>query len=112
MLSFSTVRVNTVSLYYVTVRDRLSGPIFSIFTIIRIRVSCVPLPVKLIIKKWASLFVLPVCLSSQEVESTAALSSRMKGAGGVGGGWQQQGRSTGPPPPPGGKSKVHSFSFQ
>ncbi|XP_034739732.1 unconventional myosin-XV [Etheostoma cragini] len=36
-----------------------------------------------------------------EVESAAGLSSRMKGAGGVGGGWQQQGQSTGPPPPPG-----------
>ncbi|TMS23524.1 Unconventional myosin-XV, partial [Larimichthys crocea] len=35
-----------------------------------------------------------------EIES-AALSSRMKGAGGVGGGWQQDGQSTGPPPPPG-----------
>ncbi|TKS68505.1 Unconventional myosin-XV [Collichthys lucidus] len=35
-----------------------------------------------------------------EIES-AALSSRMKGAGGVGGGWQQEGQSTGPPPPPG-----------
>ncbi|KAI3353346.1 hypothetical protein L3Q82_019878 [Scortum barcoo] len=36
-----------------------------------------------------------------EVESAAGLTSRMKGAGGVGGGWQEQGRSTGPPPPPG-----------
>ncbi|KAK5899254.1 hypothetical protein CesoFtcFv8_008750 [Champsocephalus esox] len=36
-----------------------------------------------------------------EAESAAGLSSRMKGAGGVGGGWQQQGQSTGPPPPPG-----------
>ncbi|XP_070771513.1 unconventional myosin-XV [Enoplosus armatus] len=36
-----------------------------------------------------------------EVESAAGLSSRMKGAGGIGGGWQQQGQSTGPPPPPG-----------
>ncbi|XP_044046113.1 unconventional myosin-XV isoform X2 [Siniperca chuatsi] len=36
-----------------------------------------------------------------EVESAAGLSSRMKGAGGVGGGWQLQGQSTGPPPPPG-----------
>nr|XP_019958182.1 PREDICTED: unconventional myosin-XV-like [Paralichthys olivaceus] len=36
-----------------------------------------------------------------EVESAAGLSSRMKGAGGVGGGWHQQGQSTGPPPPPG-----------
>ncbi|KAM8771614.1 unconventional myosin-XV [Acanthopagrus schlegelii] len=36
-----------------------------------------------------------------EVESAAALSSRMKGAGGIGGGWQQEGRSSGPPPPPG-----------
>ncbi|KAF1394775.1 hypothetical protein PFLUV_G00004650 [Perca fluviatilis] len=36
-----------------------------------------------------------------EVESAAGLSSRMKGAGGVGGGWQQEGQSTGPPPPPG-----------
>ncbi|CAK6980016.1 unconventional myosin-XV [Scomber scombrus] len=36
-----------------------------------------------------------------EVESAAGLSSRMKGAGGVGGRWQQQGQSTGPPPPPG-----------
>ncbi|XP_040000911.1 unconventional myosin-XV [Xiphias gladius] len=36
-----------------------------------------------------------------EVESAPGLSSRMKGAGGVGGGWQQQGQSTGPPPPPG-----------
>ncbi|KAK5865808.1 hypothetical protein PBY51_020048 [Eleginops maclovinus] len=36
-----------------------------------------------------------------EAESAAGLSSRMKGAGGVGGGWQQQGHSTGPPPPPG-----------
>ncbi|XP_044203400.1 unconventional myosin-XV [Thunnus albacares] len=35
-----------------------------------------------------------------EVESAAGLSSRMKGAGGVGGGWQQ-GQSTGPPPPAG-----------
>ncbi|KAM7394545.1 hypothetical protein PAMP_021340 [Pampus punctatissimus] len=40
-------------------------------------------------------------LSSQEVELAAALSSRMKGAGGVGGSWHQQGQSTGPPPPPG-----------
>lgn len=46
--------------------------------------------------------VFKVCLSSQEGESAAGLSSRMKGAGGVGGGWQQQGQSTGPPPPPGG----------
>nr|XP_040043081.1 unconventional myosin-XV-like [Gasterosteus aculeatus aculeatus] len=38
---------------------------------------------------------------SEEVESAAGLSSRMKGVGGVGGGWQQQGQSTGPPPPPG-----------
>ncbi|KAM7419612.1 hypothetical protein PAMA_016625 [Pampus argenteus] len=36
-----------------------------------------------------------------EVESAAVLSSRLKGAGGVGGSWQQQGQSTGPPPPPG-----------
>nr|XP_012779321.2 unconventional myosin-XV [Maylandia zebra] len=36
-----------------------------------------------------------------EVESAGGLSSRMKGAGGVGGGWHQQGASTGPPPPPG-----------
>ncbi|XP_078124453.1 unconventional myosin-XV [Sander vitreus] len=36
-----------------------------------------------------------------EVESAAGLSSRMKGAGGVGGGWQQEEQSTGPPPPPG-----------
>ncbi|XP_022593788.1 unconventional myosin-XV-like [Seriola dumerili] len=36
-----------------------------------------------------------------EVELAAGLSSRMKGAGGVGGGWQQQGQSSGPPPPPG-----------
>ncbi|CAI5680955.1 unnamed protein product [Oreochromis niloticus] len=36
-----------------------------------------------------------------EVESAGGLSSRMKGAGGVGGGWRQQGASTGPPPPPG-----------
>ncbi|XP_040893261.1 unconventional myosin-XV [Toxotes jaculatrix] len=36
-----------------------------------------------------------------EGDSAAELSSRMKGAGGVGGGWQQQGQSTGPPPPPG-----------
>ncbi|XP_041789609.1 unconventional myosin-XV-like [Chelmon rostratus] len=36
-----------------------------------------------------------------EIESAAGLSSRMKGAGGVGGGWKQQGQSTGPPPPPG-----------
>uniref|UniRef100_A0A8P4JZW8 Myosin XVAb n=1 Tax=Dicentrarchus labrax TaxID=13489 RepID=A0A8P4JZW8_DICLA len=36
-----------------------------------------------------------------EIESAAGLSSRMKGAGGVGGGWKQEGQSTGPPPPPG-----------
>ncbi|KAM9769967.1 unconventional myosin-XV [Menidia menidia] len=34
-----------------------------------------------------------------EAESAAGLSSRMKGAGGVGGKWQ--GQSSGPPPPPG-----------
>ncbi|KAM7010125.1 LOW QUALITY PROTEIN: unconventional myosin-XV [Tautogolabrus adspersus] len=38
---------------------------------------------------------------SPELESAAGLSSRMKGAGGVGGGWQQQGQSTGHQPPPG-----------
>ncbi|GLD52115.1 unconventional myosin-XV-like protein, partial [Lates japonicus] len=44
----------------------------------------------------------PVLLDGAgEGESAAGLSSRMKGAGGVGGGWQQQGQSTGPPPPPG-----------
>ncbi|XP_041640053.1 unconventional myosin-XV [Cheilinus undulatus] len=36
-----------------------------------------------------------------EIESAAGLSSRMKGAGGVGGAWQQQGQSGGHPPPPG-----------
>ncbi|XP_008290678.1 unconventional myosin-XV [Stegastes partitus] len=36
-----------------------------------------------------------------ELESAAGLSSRMKGAGGVGGAFQQQGQSTGPPLPPG-----------
>ncbi|XP_068177193.1 unconventional myosin-XV [Antennarius striatus] len=36
-----------------------------------------------------------------EMESAAELSSRMKGAGGIGGAWQQQGASAGPPPPPG-----------
>ncbi|KAM6939466.1 LOW QUALITY PROTEIN: unconventional myosin-XV [Xenentodon cancila] len=36
-----------------------------------------------------------------EVESAAGLSSRMKGAGGVGGKWQQEGVPTGPQPPPG-----------
>lgn len=46
------------------------------------------------------------CVSSQEVESAGGLSSRMKGAGGVGGGWHQQGASTGPPPPPGGQSQT------
>lgn len=51
------------------------------------------------------IFSSKVCLPSQEVESAAGLSSRMKGAGGVGGGWQDQGQSTGPPPPPGGQSK-------
>ncbi|KAM8842059.1 uncharacterized protein myo15ab isoform 4-T5 [Synchiropus picturatus] len=39
--------------------------------------------------------------ATQEADSVAALSGRMKGGGGVGGGWHQQGRSTGPPPPPG-----------
>nr|XP_046227386.1 unconventional myosin-XV isoform X2 [Scatophagus argus] len=38
---------------------------------------------------------------SGEMESAAGLSSRMKGAGGVGDGWKQQGQSKGPPPPPG-----------
>uniref|UniRef100_G3PWG5 Myosin XVAb n=1 Tax=Gasterosteus aculeatus TaxID=69293 RepID=G3PWG5_GASAC len=47
---------------------------------------------------------------SEEVESAAGLSSRMKGVGGVGGGWQQQGQSTGPPPPPGGQSKAQHLS--
>uniref|UniRef100_H3C0T6 Myosin XVA n=1 Tax=Tetraodon nigroviridis TaxID=99883 RepID=H3C0T6_TETNG len=37
----------------------------------------------------------------EETQSAARLSSRMKGAGGVGGGWHQQGQTTGPPPPPG-----------
>ncbi|XP_047434979.1 unconventional myosin-XV [Mugil cephalus] len=36
-----------------------------------------------------------------EVESAAGLSSRMKGAGGVGEGWREQGQSTRPPPPAG-----------
>ncbi|KAF6736431.1 Unconventional myosin-XV [Oryzias melastigma] len=36
-----------------------------------------------------------------EIESAAGLSSRMKGAGGVGGKWQQQGSHSGPPLPPG-----------
>nr|XP_029135166.1 unconventional myosin-XV-like [Labrus bergylta] len=36
-----------------------------------------------------------------ELESAAGLSSRMKGAGGVGGVWQQQGQTTGHQPPPG-----------
>ncbi|XP_027873817.1 unconventional myosin-XV [Xiphophorus couchianus] len=36
-----------------------------------------------------------------EEESTAGLSHRMKGAGGVGGKWQQPGQSSGHPPPPG-----------
>ncbi|XP_075318584.1 unconventional myosin-XV [Odontesthes bonariensis] len=36
-----------------------------------------------------------------DVESAKGLSSRMKGAGGVGGRWQEQGQSSGPPPPPG-----------
>lgn len=49
------------------------------------------------------------CLSSQESQSAAGLSSRMKGAGGVGGGWQQKGQSTGPLPPPGGQSKKTPF---
>ena len=49
-------------------------------------------------------------MSSQEVESAAGLSGRMKGGGGVGGAWQQQGQSTGPPPPPGGQWKT-SLSF-
>lgn len=47
-----------------------------------------------------------MCLTTQETESAAELSSRMKGAGGVGGGWQQQGSSGGPPPPPGGKERT------
>ncbi|XP_028287990.1 unconventional myosin-XV [Parambassis ranga] len=38
---------------------------------------------------------------SGEVESAAGLTSRMKGAGGVGGEWHQQGQSTGPQLPPG-----------
>ena len=43
---------------------------------------------------------------SQEMESAAELSSRMKGAGGIGEAWQQQGASAGPPPPPGGQSEI------
>lgn len=58
----------------------------------------------------SAIFVCPsVALSSQETQSAAGLSSRMKGAGGVGGGWNQQGQSSGPPPPPGGQlKKIHS----
>ncbi|XP_068445095.1 unconventional myosin-XV isoform X1 [Clinocottus analis] len=48
-----------------------------------------------------SLFDPVLSEATGEVESAAGLSSRMKGAGGVGGAWQQQGQSTGPPPPPG-----------
>ena len=113
MLSFFTVWVNTISLYYVAVRDRL---------IIRTDIQhfhddlyqgfLCPIADRIDYKKnGLLLFVLPVCLSSQEVESAAALSSRMKGAGGVGGGWQQEGRSSGPPPPPGGKSKLTPCSL-
>uniref|UniRef100_A0A1A8A0H6 Myosin XVAb n=1 Tax=Nothobranchius furzeri TaxID=105023 RepID=A0A1A8A0H6_NOTFU len=36
-----------------------------------------------------------------EADTAAGLSSRMRGAGGVGGKWQQQGQSGGHPPPPG-----------
>lgn len=58
--------------------------------------------------KWASSWLLSdSCnLSSQETHSAAELSSRMKGAGGVGEGWQQQGQRTGPLPPPGGQSQI------
>lgn len=49
-------------------------------------------------------------IHTQDVDSAAGLSSRMKGAGGVGGGWQQQGQSTGPPPPPGGLTQIHSHT--
>lgn len=58
----------------------------------------------------SAIFVCPsVALSSQETQLATGLSSRMKGAGGVGGGWHQQGQSTGPPPPPGGQfKKIHS----
>lgn len=53
------------------------------------------------------------CLSfSQEIESAAGLSSRMKGAGGVGGKWQQQGSHSGPPLPPGGRSQRHSIQMR
>ncbi|XP_076004168.1 unconventional myosin-XV [Genypterus blacodes] len=50
-----------------------------------------------------SLFEPALSDGTGEGESAAALSSRMRGAGGVGGGWQDQqsGRSAGPPPPPG-----------
>ncbi|KAK2817299.1 hypothetical protein Q5P01_025490 [Channa striata] len=48
-----------------------------------------------------SLFDPVLSEGSGDVESVTGLSSRLKGAGGVGGGWQQQGQSTGPPPPPG-----------
>lgn len=47
-------------------------------------------------------------LFSQEIQSAVGLSSRIKGAGGVGKGWQQQGQTTGLPPPPGGQYKKKS----
>ncbi|XP_028303243.1 unconventional myosin-XV isoform X2 [Gouania willdenowi] len=44
----------------------------------------------------------PVLSDGGDLESAKGLSSRMKGAGGVGGGgWEQTGQSSRPPPPPG-----------
>lgn len=54
-----------------------------------------------IYKRWS--LCCKLCLLLQEIQSAEGLSSRLKGAGGVGGGWQQQGQSSGPPPPPGGE---------
>ncbi|KAM9315347.1 unconventional myosin-XV [Pholidichthys leucotaenia] len=48
-----------------------------------------------------SLFDPVLSEGSGDIDSATGLSSRMKGAGGVGGGWQQQGESAGIPPPPG-----------